>query len=301
MPSAYTGESFKVTTPSRQPRLFIGSSTEGLAIAYGIQENLEFDAETTVWKQGIFKPTRQTLTDLVAAMQKTDFAVFVFNADDVLMMRGQEFQVTRDNVIFELGLFIGHLGVDRCFFVQARGLDTLHLPTDLLGLTALTFNPARSDANVVAALGSACNQIRRAMREAAPEDMNEAMPHAPAPEASEQKYERLVALWNGDALKADRALVSSGMPMWIGEDEDGQATAAFERICTFLNALADTVLGNTALENTARPQFEKVLRSVWTLAATYFVNWAHESPDEHWEDRSSPPMKVLADRWSVSP
>lgn len=66
---------------SRQPRLFIGSSSEGLNIAYGIQENLEFDAETTIWKQGIFKPTRQTLTDIVAAMRSTDFAAFVFNPD----------------------------------------------------------------------------------------------------------------------------------------------------------------------------------------------------------------------------
>lgn len=286
---------------SRQPRLFIGSSTEGLPIAYGIQENLEFDAETTVWKQGIFKPTRQTLADIVAAMQSTDFAVFVFNADDVLMMRGKEFQVTRDNVVFELGLFVGHLGVDRCFFVQARGLDALHLPTDLLGLTALTFNPQRSDGNVVAALGTACNQIRRAMREAAPKVMDEETPNAPRPEASEQKFERLVALWNGDALKADRALVSSGMPLWIGEDEDGQATAAFERICTFLNALADTVLDNAALEKLARPQFEAAVRNVWKLAASYFVNWAHGSLDEFWEDRDFPPMKVLADRWSVAP
>ena len=301
MPSAHSGKSIKVKPRPRQPRLFIGSSTEGLPIAYGIQENLEFDAETTVWKQGIFHPTRQTLVDLVAAMQSTDFAVFVFNADDVLMMRGKKFEATRDNVIFELGLFIGHLGVERCFFVQARGLDTLHLPTDLLGLAALTFNPERSDGNVVAALGTACNQIRRAMREAAPKDMDETMPHASAPEASEQKFERLVGLWNGDALKADRALVSSGMPMWIGEDEGGQATAAFARICTFLNALADTVIGNSVLENTARPQFETVLRSVWRLAASYFVNSAHESQDEYWEERSFPPMKLLADRWSVAP
>jgi len=280
--------------------LFIGSSTEGLDIAYGIQENLEFDAETTVWKQGIFKPTRQTLADIVTVMQSTDFAAFVFNADDVLTMRGKDFQVTRDNVIFELGLFIGHLGVDQCFFIHPRGLNNLHLPSDLLGLTALTFDSDRSDGNLVAALGTACNQIRRAMREATPKGGAEGTPDTALLESSEQKFDRLVALWNGDALKKDRALVSKGMPMWIGEDEDGQASAAFERISTFLNAVADTVISDPRLDAKGRLKFEKVIRSVWALAQSYWVNFPHSSVEEYWEDRSIPPMKKLADRWSAT-
>lgn len=284
---------------SRLPRLFIGSSTEGLNVAYGIQENLEFDAETTVWKQGIFKPTRQTLADLVAAMKCTDFAAFVFNADDILTMRGKEFHATRDNVIFELGLFMGCLGTDRCFFIQPRGAGNLHLPSDLLGLTALAFNPDRSDNNVVAALGSACNQIRRAMREAASKRTDEAVLDSTLPEAAEQKFDRLVALWDSDALKKDRALVSKGMPLWIGEDEDEKATEAFERICTFLNAVADTALGNSKLEAKGRAAFEQPIRNVWALAQSYFVNAAHSSRDEYWENRSFPPMKELAAHWSA--
>ncbi len=299
MPSSHPWQGFKVKTGSRQPRLFVGSSTEGLSIAYAVQENLEFDAETTVWKQGVFKPTRQTLADLVAAMQTTDFAAFVFNADDVLNMRGKDYPVTRDNVVFELGLFIGHLGADRCFLIQARGLDPLHLPSDLLGLTALTFEPERSDGNLVAALGTACNQIRRSMREAASTDIDEAKPDARTPEAAGQKLERLIGLWEGESLKKDRDLVANGMPLWIGEDEDGLATAAFERICTFLDAVADTVMGNPQLEASARPVFEKAIRNVWSLAQSYFVNAAHASRDEYWEHRNIPPIKELADRWSA--
>lgn len=297
MPPPHPWQSFEVSTASRLPRLFIGSSAEGLNIAYGVQENLEFDAETTVWKQGIFKPTRQTLADIVTVMQRTDFAAFIFNADDMLTMRGKEFHATRDNVIFELGLFIGCLGADRCFFIQPRGFENLHLPSDLLGLTALTFNPGRSDDNVVAALGTACNQIRRTMREAAAKSGDKAVRGVTPPEAAEQKFDRLVALWNSDALKKDRAFVSKGMPMWIGEDEDGQATAAFERICTFLNAVADTVLGNSQLEERGRDVFEQPIRIVWKLAQSYFNNFAHSSLEEYWENRGFPPIKALADHW----
>ena len=42
----------------RRPKAFIGSSSEALGIAYALQENLEADAEITVWTQGIFEPSK---------------------------------------------------------------------------------------------------------------------------------------------------------------------------------------------------------------------------------------------------
>lgn len=135
-----------------RPRLFIGSSVEGLDVAYGLQENLEYDAEPTVWPQGVFNPTASTLASLVRTANETDFAAFVFTPDDVRIIREQAGKTPRDNVVFELGLMIGARGPDRCFFVMPSD-DKLSLPTDLLGLTPLTYVSNRQDGNVVAALG----------------------------------------------------------------------------------------------------------------------------------------------------
>lgn len=149
--------------PTSKPRVFVASSTEGLDIAYAVQENLEHVAEITVWPQGIFQPSEFILEDLSKQLDTFDYGVFIFAFEDLLNFRGQEVQATRDNVLFEMGLFVGALGRQRSYIVMPRGDSTVHLPTDLLGIKPLTFDPERQDRNLLAALGPACNQIRRSI------------------------------------------------------------------------------------------------------------------------------------------
>jgi predicted nucleotide-binding protein len=59
-------------------RVFIGSSVESLEIAYAIQENLEHQAEPTVWPQGVFDLSKSTLGSLSEVLENTDFGIFVF-------------------------------------------------------------------------------------------------------------------------------------------------------------------------------------------------------------------------------
>ncbi len=146
-----------------KPRIFIGSSVEGLSVAYAIQQNLTHDTEPTVWDQGIFDLSKTTIESLTKAITESDFGVFVFSPDDITKMRGSEFNSIRDNVIFEFGLFTGQLGRDRVFFVRPNDFD-LHLPTDLLGITPGTYDPHREDGRLQAATGPACNQIREAIK-----------------------------------------------------------------------------------------------------------------------------------------
>lgn len=146
-----------------KPKLFIGSSSEALEIANAIQENLNYDAEVTVWNQGVFKLSSNTLNDLLLAVSQSDFAIFVFNPDDVAIIRDQKHTTVRDNVVFELGLFIGKLGQNNVFYVIPEN-ETIHLPTDLLGINPGKYNNKRSDGNLLAALGPFCNQVRSQLK-----------------------------------------------------------------------------------------------------------------------------------------
>jgi len=147
-----------------KPRIFIGSSTEALDIAYAIQESLEYDSNPTVWTQGIFELSSNSLDDLIKALDNFDFGIFVFKPDDITEMRSQKLNTVRDNVIFELGLFIGRLGKKRVFFVLPDSTKNFHLPTDLIGFSPGRYNDSRKDGNLNAALGPFCNQVRKKLK-----------------------------------------------------------------------------------------------------------------------------------------
>jgi predicted nucleotide-binding protein len=76
------------------------------------------------------------------------------------IIRGKTLSSVRDNVLFELGLFVGRLGAERSFFIVPEDADDFRLPSDLYGVTYPTFDSKRPDGNWEAALGPACNLIR---------------------------------------------------------------------------------------------------------------------------------------------
>jgi len=144
------------------PELFIGSSVEQLDTARAIKQSLDpYDANVTIWNEGVFNLNHSTLDDLMAAAAKFDFAIFVFAPDDITKFRKSDLPTVRDNVLFELGLFMGGLGKQRCFWVMPTGAAAPHIPTDLRGITTATFVPRD---NPIAAVGNACDLIRREIK-----------------------------------------------------------------------------------------------------------------------------------------
>ncbi|MGH3934432.1 MAG: TIR domain-containing protein [Pseudonocardiaceae bacterium] len=141
-----------------RPALFVGSSSEGLRIAQAVQVCLDSVCEVELWTQGVFGLMQGTLESLVMALSRFDFAILVLTADDLTISRDMENAAARDNVLFELGLFIGSLGRDRTFMIYDR-TDPPALPSDLAGITAATFAP-HATRNLVAALGAPCAKIQ---------------------------------------------------------------------------------------------------------------------------------------------
>lgn len=149
-----------------RPSVFVGSSTEGVSVAKAIQVGLDESCQVELWSQGPFGLSEGTLESLMASANRFDFAVLVVSTDDLLVSRGEVHASPRDNVLFELGLFIGRLGRERTFIVYDRA-NPPKLPSDLAGITAATFQPHDSG-NIQAAVGAACAKVEQAIRRLGP-------------------------------------------------------------------------------------------------------------------------------------
>lgn len=144
------------------PKVFVASSVEGLQVAEAINIKLEFDAKVKQWDNA-FDLSSITITSLIDRAKETEFGVFVFHKDDKTTIRGNEYSAVRDNVLFELGLFIGALGIENCFILIPKSIEgDFRMPTDLSGVTTTTYDDELED--MVDAVATSCAKIKQAMR-----------------------------------------------------------------------------------------------------------------------------------------
>jgi Predicted nucleotide-binding protein containing TIR-like domain/Histidine-specific methyltransferase, SAM-dependent len=118
--------------------MFVGSSSESKDLIRDLGASLKGEGvEIRGWATSRWSLSEGTLGNLEGKLEEADFAAFILSADDVAIIRGEEVEVARDNVIFELGLAFGLLGRKRTFILAPRG--SLHTPTDLAGITVAQY------------------------------------------------------------------------------------------------------------------------------------------------------------------
>jgi hypothetical protein len=126
----------------RRKSIFIGSSSEELGLAEVAKLILEKDFDVTIWNDtvwdtSVFKINQNFLSDLLKATLRFDFGLLLGTGDDKVIFRGNEVVEPRDNILFELGLFLGRLGLTNCAFVVETELKIL---TDISGISLARFN-----------------------------------------------------------------------------------------------------------------------------------------------------------------
>lgn len=133
----------------RKKRIFIGSSTEELDLANAAKTILEFekDFEVTiwneeVWEKAVFRLNNNYLNDLIRATLQFDFGILIGTKDDKVEVRGNEELQPRDNILFELGLFIGRLGLNNCAFLIDKEIKLL---SDIKGISLARFERDNMD------------------------------------------------------------------------------------------------------------------------------------------------------------
>lgn len=132
------------------PILFIASSSESLFVAQQFKNQLEdVHLKVNLWSDlGVFNLSRFPIQDLEDQVKASDFSLIVFGADDKILSRWRLFNGTRDNVLLELGLFVGALTHERAFIALPKN-KKIKIPTDIIGINTLRFDPRKDLINEI--------------------------------------------------------------------------------------------------------------------------------------------------------
>jgi hypothetical protein len=161
-----SGKSIKMA--KRKPKVFVGSSSEARETAQAFCSALRHAASMVPWwLSPEFKPMHSTLDGLLDACNRYDFGLFIMTPDDKIESRGVKGFSTRDNVLFEHGLFLGKLGPERAFAViqDVKGKKKVKVPADLLGITLPSFTQLDKH-DLIASVNTATQIVQEAIERA---------------------------------------------------------------------------------------------------------------------------------------
>lgn len=134
-----------------KPRVFIASSSEDLLVASALADHLADHAEVMAWTEDVFTLSHGALQSVQRVFESADFAIFVAGAG-----AGRP----NTNLILELGMAVGQLGIERTTVLSdSRG--RFELPSDLSGLIYYKYSGADSLERLRPALAPTATALRR--------------------------------------------------------------------------------------------------------------------------------------------
>lgn len=127
-----------------KPSIFIASSSKFLEVAHQLKAALEekIDVRVTTWDDplGVFRLGRSTMDSILTAPHFFDYSIAIMSPDDWVVSKGRRSASPRDNVVFELGFFLGSQGRLRAFAVvlephcpPGKRSASIKIPTDCAG------------------------------------------------------------------------------------------------------------------------------------------------------------------------
>lgn len=141
--------------------VFAISSVEALPVAetgvlaFEHVENIRF----WNWPDNVFGVSSYPLEDLEQHLETADFAIAIAQDDDLTTSRKERKPSPRDNVIFELGLFMGRLGRRRTILMKPKGV-AIKLPSDLAGVTTIDYPAKLSEESPDRDMAAAWKKVR---------------------------------------------------------------------------------------------------------------------------------------------
>ncbi len=207
-----------------QEQNFIASNEKAHDFARMIRDEVNRNAycEAATWRDAFeASPGAAKIAALEQAAQTYDHAVIVLTkADVVAQQTGADFK-SRDDCIFEAGLFIAALGRDRCMLLSSA--DGATLPSDLGGLIRVKFeepNDLTDIAKSKSAVQTATSHILAQVQKVAADS---GLSRRPLTREAIFRRERMEK--DGGILREDQVVVASVQPPVLGFEGAKQVRA----------------------------------------------------------------------------
>jgi CRP/FNR family transcriptional regulator, cyclic AMP receptor protein len=150
------------TAVNENVRVLIMAPAAAAEIARAIHDAFENEPfQVVIWTEGLFRGSSYAIDTLESTLDQSDAAIAVVGPDNV----GPDTE-SRDNLLFELGFFMGRLGRHRTFLIEPRN-EEIKLPPELAGINTLTYKLVPGE-DVQLALANACNKLRTIIHDLGP-------------------------------------------------------------------------------------------------------------------------------------
>jgi hypothetical protein len=142
--------------------IFIGSSSQALRYAQAVKDYfVEEQFRVELWTD-ITNPGEILISKLNKVISSCDYSIFLYAMDDVITSKSHEHYVVRDNVILELGISIGTLGLEKSYVIrEVTDKRKTKLQSDLGGVIYTTYTkPQRANLKTIKeSVRKACREI----------------------------------------------------------------------------------------------------------------------------------------------
>lgn len=133
-----------------KPKIFIGSSAKCKCLLDSLYIQLSDDYKVIRWDKEFFEPSKFPMECLEEKAKIFDFAIFILHPDDIMVNERDVTIKTRDNVIFEYGLFMGVLGRNNVFLLEPNPNHLkVTFPSDFYGITTIRYDYDENEVDMV--------------------------------------------------------------------------------------------------------------------------------------------------------
>lgn len=145
-------------------KLFICSSTPALDVALTLKNSLSKDFIVNTWRENTFQLGYHHLDSIIKASANYNFVLLVLTPDVVQTFNNNTSTSVKDNILFEMGFFIGVFGRERTFFI-VQNQDDFKLPSYVAGINCTDFIKPTEPDLLETSLHKCCVHIKNAINE----------------------------------------------------------------------------------------------------------------------------------------